>query len=137
MNQRWILLCFLTPFKGAHEFCYKKSSDMLMFCIIYYRDNIYDISLFGKFLPSRLNKPNSLSTFYLEWFGADLSEIKLFQHVSILLTGMSTTSEQTLKCLHELGKTSSFNSILRNEYKIEYQWNWKWLRSKHGITVVD
>ena len=31
-----------------------------MFCIIYYRDNIYDISLFGKFLPSHSqpNKPN-------------------------------------------------------------------------------
>ena len=31
-----------------------------MFCIIYYRDNIYDISLFGKFLPShsQSNKPN-------------------------------------------------------------------------------
>ena len=32
----------------------------------------------------------SMSTTYLESFGADLSENKLFQCVSILLTGMST-----------------------------------------------
>ena len=35
---------------------------MLVFCVIYCRDNIYDISLFGKFLPSN-SKPNK-SNFY-------------------------------------------------------------------------
>ena len=45
---------------GVDEFCYRKSPNILVFCSIYCRDHIYDIYLFGKFLPlnSRLNKPN-------------------------------------------------------------------------------
>ena len=38
----------------------------------------------------------SMSTTYLESFGAELSEIKLFQCISILLTRMSTFTEYLL-----------------------------------------
>ena len=60
---------------------------MLVFFIIYCTDNICNISLLGKFIPStsKPNEPNFKS------FGADLSEKKLFQCVSVLLTGTSTT----------------------------------------------
>ena len=41
---------------------------MLVFCIIYCRDNIYDISLFGKFLPSN-SKPNKFNFYAYNLFG--------------------------------------------------------------------
>ena len=61
MNQRWILLYFLTPFKWCIWICYKKSPSMLVFCIIYCRDHVHNVSLFGKFLPSN-SKPNKPRT---------------------------------------------------------------------------
>ena len=62
-------------------FCCKKASNMLVFCSIHCRDNIYDIS-FGKFLTSdlRLNKPN----FYVyNLFGVILCWFEWEQAVSV------------------------------------------------------
>ena len=41
---------------------------MLVFWIIYCRDNIYDISLFGKFLPLN-SKPNKSNLYAYNLFG--------------------------------------------------------------------
>ena len=60
MNQDGFYSISLPLSSGVHEFCYKKSPSMLVFCHIYCRDNIYNVSLFGNRLPSdsRPNKPN-------------------------------------------------------------------------------
>ena len=74
---------------GVHEFATK---NLLTYLCSAYRDNIYDISLFGKFLPSNseLDKSNLYIYNFFGVISADLSEIKLSQCVSILLTGTGT-----------------------------------------------
>ena len=67
MDQKWILLYFKTPFKWCTWILLQKSPSMLVFCIIYCRD-IYDISLFGKFLPSN-SKPNTPNFYLYNLFG--------------------------------------------------------------------
>ena len=64
---------------------------MLVFCRIYCRDNIYDISLFGEFLPQIRDPINLIymSTTYLVSFGADLSENELFKCVRLLILATS------------------------------------------------
>ena len=80
------------PFPVVYmNFAKKKSLSMLVFCRIYCRENIYDISLFGKFLPQIRDPINLIymSTTYLESFGADLSENELFKCVWLLILAMS------------------------------------------------
>ena len=61
-------LFFLPLSSGVHEFCYKKSPSMLVFCSIYCRDHIYNLSLFGNCLPSD-SIPNQPNLYVYNLFG--------------------------------------------------------------------
>ena len=81
---------------------------MLVFCIIYRRDNIYDISLFGKFLPSN-SKPNKSNFYACNLFGVIWCWFEWEWAISM--------------CFHTFD---------RDEYRSEVCEAWKWNNSKLG-----
>ena len=93
---------FFNPFQVV---CMNFATKNLLACLCSASSTVETISMIFPYLVNfycQIQNPInliSMSTTYLESFGADLSENKLFQCISILLTGKSTCIECVCKCI--------------------------------------